>query len=191
MSGYVIMSVVTGSIVARGLMTSRAPKYYAAGGRNIGTWNENVSKAVVYTQADALAKINTYEMKRWAAELRVVPDPMGRKPMVLDKYGNAPIGAENYFEHTQATFKRVAYGEEAFAMWQKLKGRGRLDHVSDYGSEYIIAGDVLYRYADHWGRFASVIWLLDPPTPVKYNGPMRGKEPRAIGMVRFSEMKKI
>jgi hypothetical protein len=126
----------------------------------------------------------------------VIPDPLNRQPEKRGSDGRKLVDATNYFLNTIATFEKVADpGPQADAMWASLKARGRLDHVSDYGSQYVIIGDTLYRYADHWGRFASVTWDISPrpkqPPPSHITGGYFDSIKRgyAIGKVQFMAMK--
>lgn len=168
--------------------------YYADRGAASHAFS-TIQNALVVSLSKANEIANKYETKKFGngTPNRVIPDPLGRTPKTVDAKGNTPVGPSNYFDGTSATFEKVKdAGSEAVEMWQQLKSRGRLDHVSDYGSEYVIIGDVLYRYADHWGKFASVVWNINPypkTAPIRPGSIFTGKQGMTIGRVPFSQMR--
>lgn len=195
MSGYVVIARRSALTPIGGKMQQRFPDEYLVTTRGItGAWEPSIQRATVFTMEDATRAANDYNNKRAVAGApkSVIRDPLNRQPHEIDPTGRRKIDATNYFWNTVATFQLVATGPQAEVEWQKLKARGRVDHVSDYGSQYVIIGDTLYRYADHWGRFATVTWYINPmprALPTRPGSVFSGKQGFSIGRVQLSQMK--
>lgn len=202
MSGYVLVQQFGGNKLGGAGMPLR-DEYYVGGGRALGSWSPDVRIALVMSAPDASAKAANYDIKKFGngTPNKVIPDPLGRSPHGLDAKGRRAVDQTNYFDSTVATFNLVANpGPEAESMWNSLKSRLRLDHVSDYGSQYLTDGVRLWRYADHWGSFASVVWQISPSPKSESSGlkAVGGKmvlissyKPGfAIGVVNFSDMRR-
>lgn len=200
MSGYVIEQEFHGRRVpVAGKMTIMGgeKRYWAAPGSASHAFS-SISNALVMTREKALEISTSYNVRKFGngEPNRVILDPMGRPAVALDKRNRPAVGPSNYFDATVANFELVAHpGPEAEAKWKSIKAMGRLDHVSDYGSQYVIVGGTLYRYADHWGKFATVSWGINPAP--KRPPPYRTLEGRlfqpekgfAIGKVEFANMR--
>lgn len=195
MSGYIVIARRSATMPVGGRMVARNPDEYLVTTRGItGSWEASVSRATVFDKETAMKAANDYSNKRAVAGApkAAIPDPMGRKPHIIDASGRRAVDATNYFWNTVATFSKVADpGPRAMALWEQIKGRGKLDHVSDYGSQYVIVGDTLYRYADHWGSFATVTWYLSPRPAKDMSGTIfTGRDlGMSIGMIKFSQMR--
>lgn len=193
--GYVVVARRSQLKAIGGKYVPLEPEYLVTTRGLSGSWDSSIQRATVFDQETATRAVNDYYNKRALAgtSKSIIPDPLGRIPHTIDTSGRRAIDASNYFWNTYADFELVAQpGPEADQMWSRLKSRGRLDHVSDYGSQYLIIGDMLYRYADHWGSFATVTWNINPwpkALPSRPGGTFTGKMGYAIGRVPFSQMR--
>ncbi len=70
------------------------------------------------------------------------------------------VDKDDYFIATEVTFKSLNKGYEE---WERLKSiPGAEFHRSPKSdSQYVIIGDLVYRYSDHWGMVASCDWDLE------------------------------
>lgn len=71
------------------------------------------------------------------------------------------INEDNYYIGTDADFKSLNKWEEKD--WEEIKAikNGKHSVSPKSSSEYVVVGNLVYRYSDHWGRVASCHWTLD------------------------------
>lgn len=77
------------------------------------------------------------------------------------------VTKENFYIRTNATWQKIKHGNHAQLLFDELNSRKDLEIIRPCGSSsvYIIDGDEVYRFSDHWGRVASCFWDLNEPIP--------------------------
>lgn len=66
--------------------------------------------------------------------------------------------------------------------WMLLIMNGGVEiYSSPSGSKYIVLGDVLYRFSNHWGKVRNCHWTLGGHTP--------RRDVWVIGAIKFSALK--
>ena len=75
------------------------------------------------------------------------------------------ITRDNFHIKTRCTWSRLKYGNQAQTMFDALKSEKGVDVIKSpiSSSMYLIKGDIIYRFSDHWGNFGTVSWFLDRP----------------------------
>jgi len=75
------------------------------------------------------------------------------------------VTKDDFFIDTKVTWGRVKHGQQAQELFDKLKNKEGVEVKSSprSQSQYIIDGDKVYRFSDHWGNVASTTWHLDKP----------------------------
>lgn len=71
-----------------------------------------------------------------------------------------PITKDNFHLKTKANFEFVKYGNQAEELFKELVKENGLFFRSASLSKYVIVGNEVYRFADHWGNVASCSWYL-------------------------------
>jgi len=77
------------------------------------------------------------------------------------------ITLDDYYVATEADFKTIYPNtidikktKDIDKFWELLKNKGSFKKSPLSHSEYVLIGNDIYRYSDHWGRVSSCMWDL-------------------------------